>query len=51
MDSLPITPKTMRTPRTPGSARKRPSAFKLEIPGDESVNSRIRETYIGKESV
>lgn len=39
MNSLPTTPKTLRTPRTPGSARKRPCAFKFEIPGDESVNS------------
>ena len=51
MDSLPTTPKTLRTPRTPRSARKRSSAFKLEIPGDESVNSRVREICIGKESV
>lgn len=34
---------TPKTPRTPGSARKRASSFKLELPGDDTVNTSIHE--------
>lgn len=40
MEVLPTTPKT---PRTPGSARKRASSFRLELPGDDSSSSMIKE--------
>lgn len=40
MEVLPTTPKT---PKTPGSARKRANSFKLELPGDDSANSMIKE--------
>lgn len=40
MEVLSTTPKT---PKTPESARKRANAFKLELPGDDSVNSMTKE--------
>ena len=42
MDFFPTTPKTPGTPRHLVVPIKRASSFKLELPGDDLVNGRIR---------